>query len=69
LITGTNLTHFKKYISKLISLETPKDKLKRYVDTFTNDIDIYIIPEKAEVKLIHNTEEYNPLIFTLSIPN
>ena len=69
LITGTNLTHFKKYISKLISLETPKDKLKRYVDTFTNDIDVYIIPEKADVKLIHNTEEYNPLIFTLSIPN
>ena len=69
LITGSNLSHFKKYISKLITSESPKDKLNRYVKTFTNNINVYVIPEKSEVKLIQNTEDYNSLIFTLSIPN
>lgn len=69
LMTGNNLVQFKKYISKLITTESAKDKLLRYVNSFTNDIDVYIIPDNSEVKHIQNTEEYNPLIFTLSIPN
>lgn len=69
LMTGNNLVQFKEYISKLITLESAKDKLERYVNSFTNDVDVYIIPDNSEVKHIQNTEEYNPLIFTLSIPN
>lgn len=69
LMTGNNLVQFKKYISKLITTESSKDKLLRYVNSFTNDVDVYIIPDNSEVKHIQNTEEYNPLIFTLSIPN
>lgn len=69
LMTGNNLTQFKQYISKLITSESVKDKLMRYVNSFTNDVDVYIIPDNSEVKHIQNTEEYNPLIFTLSIPN
>lgn len=69
LMTGNNLVQFKKYITKLITTESAKDKLTRYVNSFTNDVDVYIIPDNSEVKHIQNTEEYNPLIFTLSIPN
>ena len=69
LIYGNNLIQFKKYFSKLITSETPKNKLNRYVKTFTNDINVYIIPENSDVKIIQNTEDYNPLIFTLSVPN
>lgn len=69
LMTGNNLVQFKEYISKLITSESAKDKLERYVNSFTNDVDVYIIPDNSEVKRIQNTEDYNPLIFTLSIPN
>lgn len=69
LMTGNNLVQFKEYISKLITSESAKDKLERYVNSFTNDVDVYIIPDNSDVKHIQNTEEYNPLIFTLSIPN
>lgn len=69
LMTGNNLVQFKKYITKLITSESAKDKLDRYVNSFTNDIDVYIIPDNSEVRHIQNTNKYNPLIFTLSIPN
>lgn len=69
LMTGNNLVQLKEYISKLITTESAKDKLTRYVNSFTNVVDVYIIPNSSEVKHIQNTEEYNPLIFTLSIPN
>lgn len=69
ILSKTSLTKLQKYIEKLIALESDKERLERYVSTFTDDIDIYIIPINSEVKLIHNTVEYNPLMFTLSVPN
>ena len=63
------LTELQNYINILITSETPREKLERYVKTFDDNIDIYIIPVHEEVKYIKNTNEYNPLIFELSIPN
>lgn len=69
MISKTYLNKLQTYIEKIIALESPKEKLERYVSTFTDEIDIYVIPTDSEYKLIRNRESYNPLMFTLSIPN
>lgn len=68
-ISDMSLNKLKDYITKLITSETDREKLERYVKTFDDNIDIYIIPDNSDVKYIKNTTSYNPLIFTLSIPN
>ena len=63
------LDSLQEYIKVLIASETDKDKLERFIKTVDDNIDIYIIPENTEIKYIKNTTNYNPLIFSLSIPN
>ena len=69
IIPKSYLDELQEYIEILITRETPREKLERYTKTFDNNIDIYIIPVNEEVKYIKNTNEYNPLIFELTIPN
>lgn len=69
LIPKKYLNELQEYIKLLITKESDKEKLERYISTFDNNIDIYIIPENTDVKYIKNTNEYNPLLFELSIPN
>ena len=57
-----------KYIEKLISLESDRERLERYCKSVDDNIDIYIIPEDSEVQCIHNTNSYNPLMFDLFVP-
>lgn len=58
-----------EYINKILVYETPKEKQERYIKSFSNNIDVYIIPVNAPIRIINNTDMYNPLIFTLSIPS
>ena len=69
LIPKTYLTKLQDFIKILVTKENTRDKQERYIRTFDNNIDIYIIPENTDVKYIKNTNNYNPLIFELSIPN
>ena len=69
MIPKTYLTELQEYIQILITSETKKEKLERYIRTFDDNIDVYIIPVNETVKYIKNTNDYNPLIFNLSIPN
>ena len=69
IIPKSYLKELQKYINILITKETSREKLERYVKSFDNNIDIYIIPINDKVKCIKNTNDYNPLLFELSIPN
>lgn len=62
-------TELQKYVNKLIYVETAKDKMNRYINSVTDNINIYVIPVKDDVQYIQNTTEYNPIMFNLSIPN
>ena len=69
IIPKTYLDELQEFIKKIIILENDKERLERYVKSFDDNIDIYIIPNNNEYRYIKNTNEYNPLIFKLSVPN
>lgn len=63
------LKKLQEYIEVLLVKETNYEKLKRYIKSVNDNMDIYIITKDSGVRYIKNTEYYNPLIFKLSIPN
>ena len=69
IIPKVYLDDLQEFISCLIILETPREKMERYITTVNDNVDIYIIPINNDVKYIKNTTEYNPLLFQLTIPN
>ena len=69
IIPKSYLQKLQDYINVIITTETPREKLERYIKSFDNNIDIYIIPINEQVKYIKNTNDYSPLLFELSIPN
>ena len=68
MIPRTQLKPLQTYIEKLIALESDRERLERYCKSVDDNIDIYVIPKDSEVHCIHNNDNYNPLLFSLSVP-
>ena len=69
LLSTQSINEVQSYAKRILYTETIRDKQQRYLKSITDNIDVYVIPENSEYKYIQNRNNYNPLMFNVTIPN
>lgn len=69
ILTSESTNELQAFANHILRNESIKEKMQRYIESISDNIDIYVIPENDSYKYIQNTSVYNPLMFTLTVPN